>query len=130
MAIKRLQHVGIMVENIETSIEFYTQVLGFSLKGKLDHPNGIIKLAFLGFNENDETELELIQGYNDQLPAEGKVHHIALTVDNVDVEYERLKKLNVTFIEKEITTLPNGARYIFFSGPDGEWIELFETPAK
>ncbi|KMJ59540.1 glyoxalase [Bacillus sp. LL01] len=130
MAIKRLEHVGIMVRNIEASIEFYKKILGFSLKGQLDHPNGTIKLAFLGFNDSDETELELIQGYNDHLPAEGKVHHIALTVDDVEVEYERLKQLNVTFIEQEITTLPNGARYIFFSGPDGEWIELFETPVK
>lgn len=130
MAIKRLEHVGIMVRDIKASIAFYTDVLGFSLKGELDHPNGTIKLAFLGFNESDETELELIQGYNSQLPAEGKVHHIALTVDDVEVEYERLKQLDVTFLEQEITTLPNGARYIFFSGPDGEWIELFETAEK
>ena len=130
MAIKRLEHVGIMVKDIESSIEFYTQVVGFSLKGQLDHPNGEIKLAFLGFNESEETELELIQGYNSDLPVEGKVHHIALTVDDVDAEHERLKSLDVTFIEQEITTLPNGARYIFFAGPDGEWIELFETPEK
>ncbi|MGD6775056.1 VOC family protein [Sutcliffiella horikoshii] len=130
MAIKRLEHVGIMVKDIQKSIEFYTKIVGFSLKGQLDHPNGEIKLAFLGFNESDETELELIQGYNDDLPVEGKVHHIALTVDDVDTEHERLKGLDVTFIEQEITTLPNGARYIFFAGPDGEWIELFETPVK
>ncbi|NLP49331.1 VOC family protein [Bacillus sp. RO1] len=130
MAIRRLEHVGIMVKDIQTSIEFYTNVVGFSLKGKLDHPNGEIKLAFLGFNESEETELELIQGYNDNLPVEGKVHHLALTVDDVEAEHDRLKSLGVTFIEQEITTLPNGARYIFFAGPDGEWIELFETPVK
>ncbi|QFT89169.1 Lactoylglutathione lyase [Bacillus sp. THAF10] len=126
MAIKRLEHVGVMVKDIEASIDFYTNIVGFTLKGKLDHPNGEIKLAFLGFSEEGETELELIQGYNDQLPTEGKVHHLALTVDCIETEYERLKKQDVTFIESEITTLPNGAKYIFFSGPDGEWIELFE----
>jgi lactoylglutathione lyase len=128
MAIKRLEHVGIMVKDIQVSIEFYSKIIGLKLKGELDHPNGVIKLAFLGFDQSEETEIELIQGYNDSLPAEGKVHHIALTVDNVKEEHERLKSLNVTFIEEEITTLPNGARYIFFTGPDGEWIELFETP--
>ncbi|ART76606.1 glyoxalase [Sutcliffiella horikoshii] len=130
MAIKRLEHVGIMVKDIQKSIKFYTEVVGFSLKGELDHPNGEIKLAFLGFEKREETELELIQGYNDDLPVEGKVHHIALTVDDVEAERQRLKSLDVTFIEQEITTLPNGARYIFFAGPDGEWIELFETPVK
>ncbi|CAG9621670.1 VOC family protein [Sutcliffiella rhizosphaerae] len=127
MAIKRLEHIGVMVKDMELSIDFYTNVLGFITKGKVDHPNGQIKLAFLGFNDCEETELELIQGYHDQLPAEGKVHHLALTVDNIEVEYERLKELDVTFIEKEITILPDGARYIFFTGPDGEWIELFES---
>ncbi|MGD6833995.1 VOC family protein [Sutcliffiella halmapala] len=126
MAMKRLEHVGIMVRDIQKSISFYIETLGLKLKGELDHPNGKIKLAFLGFEVDDETEIELIEGYNDALPAEGKVHHIALTVDDVDEEYQRLQNLNVSFVENEITTLPNGARYIFFEGPDGERIELFE----
>ena len=33
----------------------------------------------------------------------------------------------VRFIDEEITTLPNGSRYIFFHGPDGEWIEIFQS---
>ncbi|WP_078380390.1 VOC family protein [Sutcliffiella halmapala] len=126
MAVKKLEHVGIMVKDIKKSITFYTEILGLSLKGELAHPNGTIKLAFLGFQLEGETEIELIEGYNDNLPAEGKVHHLALTVDDVVEEYKRLQLLGVTFIEKEITTLPNGAKYIFFTGPDGEWIELFE----
>lgn len=126
MAIKRLEHVGIMVRDIQKSISFYTDTLGLKLKGELDHPNGTIKLAFLGFELDGETEIELIEGYNDALPAEGKVHHIALKVDDVEEEYHRLQNLNVSFVENEITTLPNGARYIFFEGPDGERIELFE----
>ncbi|MCA1319513.1 VOC family protein [Bacillus tianshenii] len=126
MAIKRLEHVGIMVKDIQKSTSFYTDVLGLKLKGELDHPNGKIKLAFLGFEVEGETEIELIEGYNDALPAEGKVHHIALTVDDVEAEYERLQNLDVKFVENEITPLPNGARYIFFEGPDGERIELFE----
>ncbi|MFE7062584.1 VOC family protein [Sutcliffiella sp. NPDC057660] len=126
MAIKRLEHVGIMVRDIQKSISFYTDTLGLKLKGELDHSNGTIKLAFLGFEVDGETEIELIEGYNDALPAEGKVHHIALKVDDVEEEYQRLQNLNVSFVENEITTLPNGARYIFFEGPDGERIELFE----
>ncbi|MBM7619277.1 lactoylglutathione lyase [Bacillus tianshenii] len=126
MAIKRLEHVGIMVKDIQKSTSFYTDVLGLKLKGELDHPNGKIKLAFLGFEVEGETEIELIEGYNDALHAEGKVHHIALTVDDVEAEYERLQSMDVKFVENEITTLPNGARYIFFEGPDGERIELFE----
>ena len=59
------------------------------------------------------------------LPAEGKVHHICFKVDSLKEEIERLKKHGVTFLlGEEIETLPDGTRYIFFAGPDGEWIEF------
>ncbi|TVY09531.1 VOC family protein [Paenibacillus cremeus] len=129
MARRKIEHVGIMVKDIDTSAAFYQEIVGLTLKGKLDHTNGVIKLAFLGFNQSDETELELIQGYNDNLPQEGKVHHVAFTVDDIHEEWERIHQLPVRLIDQEITTLPNGAQYFFFYGPDGEWIEFFQ-PAR
>ncbi|MCM3267414.1 VOC family protein [Paenibacillus elgii] len=127
MARKKIEHVGIMVRDIDTSVRFYKDVVGLELKDKLVHTNGIVTLAFLGFNESGETELELIQGYNDGLPAEGKVHHVAFTVDDIEEEFARIKELDVRLIDQEITTLPNGSRYFFFHGPDGEWVEFFQS---
>lgn len=126
MAVRKIEHVGIMVKHMETSIDFYKRVLGLELLGTLDHPNGTIKLAFLGAPGAAETQVELIEGYPGALSAEGKVHHIAFTVDDIETEIERISKLDVTFIDPDITALPNGARYRFFYGPDGEWIELFQ----
>ncbi|SFI98099.1 VOC family protein [Thermoflavimicrobium dichotomicum] len=125
MAIKKIEHVGVMVKDIEASIRFYQEVLGMKLLYRM--PNENLQLAFLGFQDSNETELELIQGYNDQLPAEGKVHHLAFTVDNIEKEIERLKQHDIQWIDEEVTILPNGSKYIFFYGPDGEWIELFES---
>ncbi|WP_248926538.1 VOC family protein [Paenibacillus hamazuiensis] len=127
MAGKKIEHVGIMVKDIEASIAFYRDIVGLELKYRMRHTNGVIELAFLGFANAEETELELVQGYNDKLPQEGKVHHIAFTVDDVEVEFVRIKTLPVQLIDQEITTLPNGSRYFFFYGPDGEWIEFFQT---
>lgn len=127
MARTKIEHVGIMVKDLEASIEFYKRVVGMTLKDTLLHTNGVIKLAFLGFSKEGETELELIEGYNDNLPKEGKVHHIAITVDNIEEEFTRIKGLNVQLIDEEITVLPNGSKYFFFHGPDGEWIEFFEV---
>lgn len=129
MAVRKIEHVGVMVKNMETSIAFYRDVVGLELLGTLLHGNGTIKLAFLGSPGAAETQVELVEGYNDSLPAEGKVHHLAFTVDNLEAEIERIDKLGVTFIDPDITTLPNGARYRFFYGPDGEWLELFEPAA-
>lgn len=127
MARRKIEHVGIMVADMERSVAFYRDVVGLILKGTLSHTNGVIRLAFMGFDQTGETELELIEGYNDSLPLEGKVHHVAFTVDDVEEEFARIQTLEVKLIDQEIITLPNGSRYFFFHGPDGEWIEFFQS---
>lgn len=127
MAVMKLEHVGVMVANLEASIAFYEKVVGLTHKGTLLHTNGVIRLGFLGFGEQNETEVELIEGYNSNLPQEGKVHHLAFTVDDVEAEFVRIQGLPVAQLDDEITTLPNGSRYFFFNGLDGERIEFFQS---
>lgn len=128
MATKRIDHVGVIVKDLDTTIRFYTEIVGLEVKSRFTHTNGVLQLAFLGSAGSEETEIELIQGYNDQLPIEGKVHHFAVTVDDLEAEYERVKGLNADFVAgfDEITTLPNGHRYFFIHGPEREWIEFFQ----
>lgn len=127
MAVLKIEHVGVMVANMEKSIRFYEEVVGLKLKDTLLHTNGVVKLAFLGFGAHNESEVELVEGYNAGLPQEGKVHHLAFSVDDVEAEYERIKGLNLEQVDAEITTLPNGSRYFFFNGLDGERIEFFQS---
>jgi lactoylglutathione lyase len=125
MAVKKFEHVGIQVKDIETSKQFYRNVVGLELIDEMIHTNGVMKLAFLGLNGS--IIVELIEGYNPDLPSEGKVHHVAFTVEGIEQEKERLQSLGVTFVWEDITTLPNSAKYLFFYGPDGEWIEFYEA---
>jgi lactoylglutathione lyase len=124
MAVLGFEHVGIQVANIESSIAFYQEVVGLTLIDQFLHTDGDKKLAFLGINK--EIIVEFIEGYNADLPVEGKVHHVAFKVENIESEQKRLDEAGVEWISKEITVLPNGAKYIFFRGPDKEWIEFFE----
>jgi lactoylglutathione lyase len=124
MAVRKFEHVGIQVKDIETSKRFYQNIVGLELMDEMIHTNGVMKLAFLGLNGS--IIVELIEGYNPDLPGEGKVHHVAFTVEGIEQEKERLQSLGVTFVREDITTLPNGAKYLFFYGPDGEWIEFYE----
>lgn len=64
MPVRRIEHVGLMVANLETSISFYEEVVGLQLMKRMSHPNPDLKLAFLGVEESKETILELIEGYN------------------------------------------------------------------
>lgn len=128
MAVRKMEHVGIMVRNIELSIRFYEEVIGLKLKGTLLHTNGVIRLAFLGWDGADETEVELVEGYTGSLTEEGRVHHIAFTVDDIGAELARMKSLpQVELIDEELVNLPNGSRYFFFKGPDGERLEFFQS---
>jgi lactoylglutathione lyase len=128
MAVRKIEHVGIMVRNIELSIRFYEEVIGLKLKGTLLHTNGVIRLAFLGWDSAEETEVELVEGYPGSLTEEGRVHHIAFTVDDIEAELARMKGLpQVELIDEELVTLPNGSRYFFFKGPDGERLEFFQS---
>jgi lactoylglutathione lyase len=126
MAVKKMDHVGVYVNNLDAALTFYQDVVGLKLKDRFTIANGEVTLAFLGFNGSDETELELVYGGNPHLPNEGKVNHIAFLVDDINEEYERLKGLDVSFITDEVVTLPNGYRNFFVHGPDGEKVEFFQ----
>ncbi|MEF2096375.1 VOC family protein [Bacillus sp. CFBP9009] len=127
MAVKRVDHIGVVVKDLEKSIAFYQDVLDLKLKARMTHTNGVIELVFLGYEESDETEIELIQGYSDTLPSEATIHHFAITVDDIEEEYARIKSLdNTELIDEEIVTLPNGYRYFYVYGPEKEWIEFFQ----
>ncbi|PMC39232.1 glyoxalase [Bacillus sp. UMB0899] len=125
MAVLGFEHVGIQIADIDRSITFYQEVVGLKLLDRFIHTDGKMKLAFLGVD--NQIIVELIEGYNPNLPDEGKVHHIAFKVDNIEDEKKRLQNANVEWIFEDITVLPNGAKYIFFRGPDKEWIEFFEN---
>lgn len=127
MAVRKLEHVGIMVKSIEVSIAFYEDVIGLKHLENAGHIDEQIKLAFLAFPDQSQTELELVEGYTGELANEGRVHHVAFAVDDVEQEYARIQALNLPELDTEITTLPNGSRYFFFSGPDGERLEFFQS---
>jgi lactoylglutathione lyase len=125
MAVRKLEHVGVMVSDIEVSVDFYQNVLGLDLLDRFAL-NPTVTLAFLGNRESGQVFVELVSGKDKEFPDEGKVHHIAFTVDDIEDEISRLKTLNVAFSNEEILTLPNGSKYIFLKGPDGETLELFQ----
>lgn len=61
--------------------------------------------------------------YNDGKERQGNFQNICLafTVDDVDLEFERLKKLDVEIIEPP-TVRPWGAKNMYFNDPDGNSI--------
>lgn len=127
MSVKKIEHVGIRVTALEDSIEFYVRVIGLRHLHTIGEVGNALRLAFLTFPGQESVELELIYVRDgDELPREGRVHHIAFTVANIEEEYARISRLGLSGLDPEIRSLPNGSRFFFFNGPDGERIEFFE----
>lgn len=127
MSVKKIEHVGIRVTALEDSIEFYVRVIGLRHLHTIGEVGDALRLAFLTFPGQESVELELIYVRDgEELPREGRVHHIAFTVANIEEEYARISRLGLSGLDPEIRSLPNGSRFFFFNGPDGERIEFFE----
>ncbi|RRJ64422.1 VOC family protein [Paenibacillus oralis] len=128
MGIHKIEHVGIRVSALEDSIEFYERVIGLKLLHTIGEVGDPLRLAFLAFPGQESVEVELVslQGGED-LPGEGRVHHIAFTASEIEEEYARIAGLGLSGLDKDIRSLPGGGgRFFFFSGPDGERIEFFQ----
>ncbi|MNH86873.1 Lactoylglutathione lyase [compost metagenome] len=130
MSIHKIEHIGIRVSVLEDSIEFYKRVLGLKLLYTIGEVGEDLRLAFLSFPGQESVEIELVYIKDaPELASEGRVNHLAFTVSYIDREYARIAELGLSGRDPEIRTLPNGNRFFFFSGPDGERIEFFE-PAR
>ncbi len=118
-----LAHIGIKVRDMEKSLAFYRDLLGFTLTDEVRLDNGTL-LAFL--NAGD-CKIELIQSAQPVERSTGMIEHIAVTVHGIDALVAGLQG-KVKF-EGPVMTMPNllgGVKNVFFSGPDGEGIEFFE----
>lgn len=127
MSVHKIEHTGIRVSSLEDSIEFYSRIIGLKLLNTIGDTEAPLRLAFMAFPSQSSVEIELIckQG-QDELANEGKVHHIAFTVSEIEQEYRRIEGLGLSGLDRQINQLAGGSRYFFFNGPDGERIEFFE----
>lgn len=125
--LRKVEHVGIQVRNLDRSIKFYTEVLGLPLRKRV-RLNETTELAFLPLGE---FEIELICKSTEYTYAkEGIVHHLGFTVDDVAGVLDRLRKHGVELIHEQPLFLEKMDVHIaFFWGPDGEKLELLQRRA-
>jgi lactoylglutathione lyase len=127
--LKRIDHIGLLVTDMERSIAWYQSVLGLGLRLRV-RMNEQTELAFLTLGE---TEIELVaKSGGGDAPLDGVVNHLAFRVDEIDGVLERLRQQGVTLLSERPADLEAiGVRVAFFRGPDGEKLELVEAlPAR
>jgi len=123
--IHKLEHIGVMVKNMDASIAFYTNVLGMNLIDRVSLDNGV-ELSFLSLTGDERIQIELIGRGAEGMSNDGVVHHIAFTVSDIEGEIARLKEHGVSLIDETPRIILGGVKIAFFYGPDGEQLEFFQ----
>lgn len=142
-----IEHVGIIVGDMDRSIDFYCNTLGFELIQKVDLCSGETVEKGVGINGaqimlahlklgSTQTIIELLHYINPRskpMPADAKsndigVGHVAFNVDDPDAYYERLKSKGVVFISPGVMDSSTGERFCYFFGPDGVVLEFIKPP--
>lgn len=124
-----LAHIGVRVSDMQRSLEFYVNDLGMELTDLYTRNGG----TQLGFVQAGTCIIELICSPNVDVKAlsAGQVDHICFECDDIEEYMSKLEgKVEVI---SPIGTMPDimgGAKNVFFKGPDGERIELFQFTSK
>ena len=124
----RILHTMIRVGNLDTSLAFYTEILGMRLLRRNDYPEGKFTLAFVGYQEEaDGAVLELTHNWGvDKYEIGTGYGHIALAVDDAYAACEQIKARGGK-VTREAGPMKGGTRVIaFIEDPDGYKIELIQ----
>ena len=121
-------HVSLKVKDLDKSIKFYSEGLGFVER----YSWGKIPKKTVLMDTGDGNYFEISQGDPDQVCLKGAFRHLALRSDDCKVALEHARKAGaeVTMETRDVTLSSEPRiqiRIAFFKGPDGELIELFEN---
>ena len=116
MELKRVDHVGIAVKNLDESVQFY-ESLCFKATGYEVVAEQKVKVAFLPCGDS---ELELLESTEPDGPIARfiekngpGIQHIAIRVDDIDKALEELKEKGVRLIDQTPRYGAGNARIAF-----------------
>jgi len=121
-------NVRYMVDDVDESVAFYTEHLGFELLTSAapafaDVRRGNLRLLLAGPKSSAGRPMS-----DGRTPGPGGWNRIHFIVDDIDSEVARLRGAGATF-RNDIVTGPGG-RQILLEDPSGNVVELFQPAAR
>jgi len=144
--ITAIRHVGIVVADLEKSLRFWRDTLGFVVARQMEESGSHID-AIMGLRDASVTTIKLsapdgnliellyFPSHPDKQRWEGKpfstgLTHIALTVSDLDQTLCRLKLAGGSVSSEPQLSLDGQVRVIYATGPEGVLLELVEIVEK
>jgi methylmalonyl-CoA/ethylmalonyl-CoA epimerase len=130
-SLKKINHVAIVVADIDESLKFWGDALGIEMSHIEDVPSQKAQVAFLPLGDS---EVELVKPTADDTGAAkflaergGGMHHLCFETDDVAETLANLKEKGIKLINEEPIVLPG--RKMAFVHPKstgGVLVELYE----
>jgi methylmalonyl-CoA/ethylmalonyl-CoA epimerase len=102
--VRRIHHVGIVVEKLTRAYGFYRDTLGLPVLKEVEIKDQGVRAALLGARESEIELLEPVQagtGVARFLEKRGEgLHHLCFETEDVDASLRRLKASGVTLIDE------------------------------
>ena len=124
----RLDHIALLVRNLDESVGFLTGVLGLS---EMANPMGGTAIRWIEIGDG--------RRFHVQAGDVSKVHvekqtHFALSTGDFDAVLARFVAEGVAFSDMKgtpggINVRPDGMRAVFVEDPNGYWFEINDFPA-
>jgi methylmalonyl-CoA epimerase len=100
----KIDHIGIVVRDIQEALKVYETALGLPLKEVVEVPDQKVEVAFLPIGESN---IELVQPTTDDtgiakyLDKRGEgIHHVCIEVDDIEAALAQLKTYKVRLIDE------------------------------
>ncbi|MGE5072018.1 MAG: methylmalonyl-CoA epimerase [Anaerolineae bacterium] len=131
--INRINHVAVVVDDLDKSLSFWRDALGIELHELRDVPAEQSQVAFLPL---EGAEVELVKpttmdsGIAKYLAKRGPgMHHICLEVDDIAAMLAHLRAKDIRLINEEPRVAADGRKYAFVhpESTGGVLVELYEV---
>lgn len=127
-----IDHIGIVVPDINRSLNFWQGILGIKLDFIEKVPNMDLDLAWLPVGKTRFELLEPTSGegneYYEYLKQHGAgFHHVCVAVDDLEQMVKKVKEQNIRLKDEDVVVLP-GRKLVFLNpeDTDGVIVELYE----
>ena len=127
----KIDHIGVVVHDIQEALKAYEAALGLPLREVMEVPDQEVEVAFLPVGESN---VELVQptssdtGVARFLEKRGEgIHHVCIEVEDIDAALARLQAHGVQLIDEEPRPGAHGrVAFVHPRAMHGVLIELVE----